>query len=249
MTTTTLPARLTHPRQAPPIGDGHPMPTTTALDPAGLARQPINQSGAKPQNPNHPGHHRPPDTRARTRTSTSHHNRLDIPRPFMDDTGRHARDHAARAGATIAFGVPRPGRGGDRNGDRARLRRSGGIRRRSVGGNDRQQRRPLRARDRGPRPAAWEATRGGARGALSVPTSPSAGVRPIRRRPSGPSPDRASMLSRTGIARSNTISPFATSRLRRRVGGRAIWVSCERAGWDASALSLLAQLPSVQHLA
>ena len=88
MTTTTLPARLTHPRQAPPIGDGHPMPTTTALDPAGLARQPGNQSGAEPQNPNDPGHHCPPDTRARTRTSTSHHNRLDIPRPFMDDTGR-----------------------------------------------------------------------------------------------------------------------------------------------------------------
>ena len=79
---------------------------------------------------------------------------------------------------------------------------------------------------------AW----GGARGALSVPTSPSAGVRPIRRRPSGPSPDRASMLSRTGIARSNTISPFAKSRLRRRVGGRAIWVSCERAGpWSLTA--------------
>ena len=88
MTTTTLPARLTRPRQAPPIGAGHPCPQTTALDPAGLARQPGNQSGAEPQNPNDPGHHCPRDTRARTRTSTSHHDRLDIPRPFMDDTGR-----------------------------------------------------------------------------------------------------------------------------------------------------------------
>ena len=88
MTTTTLPARLTHPRQAPPAGAEHPCPQTTALDPAGLARQPGNQSGAEPQNPNNPGHHCPPDTRARTRTSTSHHDRLDIPRPFMDDTGR-----------------------------------------------------------------------------------------------------------------------------------------------------------------
>jgi len=90
---------------------------------------------------------------------------------------------------------------------------------------------------------------GGARGALSVPTSPSAGstldpataIRAVAGSGVDAFPD--------GIARSNTISPFAKSRLRHRVGGRAIWVSCERAGWDASALSLLAQLPSVQHLA
>src|ERR1700760_4925606 len=87
MTTTTLPARLTRPRQAPPAGADHPRPHTTTLDPAGLARQPRNQSGAKPRNPNHPSHHRAPDTRARTRTQTSHHDRLDIHRPFMDDTG------------------------------------------------------------------------------------------------------------------------------------------------------------------
>jgi hypothetical protein len=41
-------------------------------------------------------------------------------------------------------------------------------------------------------------------------------------------PDRASVLSRTGIARSNTISPFAKSRLRRRSGG-------ERSGSAANA--------------
>ena len=55
MTTTTLPARLTRPRQAPPASADHPRPHHTALDPAGLAWQLINQSGAKPRNPNHPG--------------------------------------------------------------------------------------------------------------------------------------------------------------------------------------------------
>ena len=54
MTNTTLPARLTRPRQAPPIGARHPCPQTTALDPAGLARQPGDQSGAEPQNPTIP---------------------------------------------------------------------------------------------------------------------------------------------------------------------------------------------------
>src|ERR1700748_3634874 len=86
-TTTTPPARLTRPRQAPPAGADHPRPHTTTLDPAGLARQPRNQSGAKPRNPNHHGPHPTPVSRARTRTQTSHHDRLDIHRPFMDDTG------------------------------------------------------------------------------------------------------------------------------------------------------------------
>ena len=40
--------------------------------------------------------------------------------------------------------------------------------------------------------------RADSRGVLALPTSPSAGLRPIRRRPSGPSSDRASMLGRSG---------------------------------------------------
>jgi hypothetical protein len=56
MTTTALHARLTQPRQAPPAGADHPRSQRTALDPAGLARQPRHQSGAQPQNPNDPGH-------------------------------------------------------------------------------------------------------------------------------------------------------------------------------------------------
>src|ERR1700757_655636 len=67
MTTTTLPARLPRPRQAPPAGADHPRPQNTALDPAGLARQPINQSGANPQNPNHHRPHPTPASRSRTR--------------------------------------------------------------------------------------------------------------------------------------------------------------------------------------
>ena len=39
---------------------------------------------------------------------------------------------------------------------------------------------------------------GDSRGVPALPTSPSAGLRPIRRRPSGPSSDRASMLGRSG---------------------------------------------------
>ena len=88
MTTTTLPARLTRPRQAPPAGADHPCPQTTALDPAGLAWQPINQSGAKPRNPNHHGPHPTPVSRAHTRASSHHTRILDNTRPFMDDTGR-----------------------------------------------------------------------------------------------------------------------------------------------------------------
>ncbi len=52
---------------------------------------------------------------------------------------------------------------------------------------------------------------GSSRGAAAVPTSPSAGLLPIRRRPSRPSSDRESRLSRVGIARSNIISPSGNS--------------------------------------
>jgi hypothetical protein len=52
MNTTTLAARLTHPRQAPKIGIDLPRPQYPALDPAGAHPATGNQSGAKPQNTN-----------------------------------------------------------------------------------------------------------------------------------------------------------------------------------------------------
>src|SRR5512140_3293656 len=88
MTTTAPPARLTRPRQAPTPGADHPRPHNTALDPNGLARQPANQAGAEPQNPNDPGHHAPSrhiHTHPHDKRPT---NALTSPRPFMDDTGR-----------------------------------------------------------------------------------------------------------------------------------------------------------------
>ena len=88
MTTTTLPAKLTHPRQAPTTGARHPRPHYTALDPTGLAWQLINQSGATPRNPND----RAAIRDSRLPSAQSHTTRtprgLDNTRPFMDDTGR-----------------------------------------------------------------------------------------------------------------------------------------------------------------
>ena len=85
MTTTTLPARLTRPRQAPPAGVTHPRPQPAALDPTALARQPRNQSGAKPHNPSDRAPHRDPASRTPIRNSPFHTRALDNPRPFMDD--------------------------------------------------------------------------------------------------------------------------------------------------------------------
>ena len=90
MTTTTLPARLTRPRQAPPAGVTHPRPQPAALDPTALARQPRNQSGAKPHNPSDRAPHRDPASRTPIRNSPFHTRALDNPRPFMDD--REGRD-------------------------------------------------------------------------------------------------------------------------------------------------------------
>ena len=88
MTTTALRARLTRPRQAPPTGADYPRPRYMALDPAGLAWQLDNQSGAQPRNPSkyttftvhrdHPG----------IRTPKIPQSPLDTSRPFMDETGR-----------------------------------------------------------------------------------------------------------------------------------------------------------------
>jgi len=85
MTTTTLPARLTRPRQAPPAGVTHPCPQPAALDPTALAWQPRNQSGAKPHNPSDRAPHRDPASRTPIRNSPFHTRALDNPRPFMDD--------------------------------------------------------------------------------------------------------------------------------------------------------------------
>jgi hypothetical protein len=85
MTTTTLPARLTRPRQAPPAGVTHPRPQPAALDPTALAWQPRNQSGAKPHNPSDRAPHRDPASRTPIRNSPFHTRALDNPRPFMDD--------------------------------------------------------------------------------------------------------------------------------------------------------------------
>jgi len=88
MTNTPTPARLTRPRQAPKAGVDHPRPQNTALDPTGLARQPRNQSGAKPQTPTITGPHDHATSRQTARTSTTVSQPLDTSRPFMDDTGR-----------------------------------------------------------------------------------------------------------------------------------------------------------------
>ena len=85
MTTTTLPARLTRPRQAPPAGVTHPCPQPAALDPTALAWQPRNQSGAKPHNPSDRAPHRDPASRTPIRNSPFHTRALDNPWPFMDD--------------------------------------------------------------------------------------------------------------------------------------------------------------------
>jgi hypothetical protein len=88
MSTTTPPARLTRPRQAPTTSANHPRPPTRALDPTGLDWQIGNQSGAEPQNPSQIGRYRLTTLRARTQTSTTLNRPLDTSRPFMDDTGR-----------------------------------------------------------------------------------------------------------------------------------------------------------------
>src|SRR5947209_2112493 len=107
MTTTTLPARLTPPRQAPPARVNHPYPQHTALDSAGLAQQPRNQSGTKPQNPNNPGAHGLPTSREPARTSTTVSQPLDTSRPFMDDTGRLRRRSSTQTAPAPASALPR----------------------------------------------------------------------------------------------------------------------------------------------
>jgi hypothetical protein len=96
MTNTPTPARLARPRQAPPTGADHPRPQHTALDPARLARQPRNQSGATPQNPSDFGPHGHLTSRNTARTSTTVSQPLDTSRPFMDDTGRPRTEESRR---------------------------------------------------------------------------------------------------------------------------------------------------------
>jgi hypothetical protein len=104
MTATTPPARLTRPRQAPTPGADHPRLQNTARDPAGLAWELDNQAGAKPQNPNNPGHHAPSRHMHTNPHDKRPTNALYNPRPFMDDTGRLLRpDRTNTTRRFIAF--------------------------------------------------------------------------------------------------------------------------------------------------
>ena len=88
MTTTTPPARLTRPPQAPSHGAEQPRPQHTALDPDDLAWQISNQSGASPESPTNQGATRAHRDHPVTPKVKNPEPRLDITRPFMDDTGR-----------------------------------------------------------------------------------------------------------------------------------------------------------------
>ena len=81
MNTDTLPARLTRPRQAPHNGADLPNAQHPTLDPTGLARQQVNQSGAKPRTPR-PG---APPLPKRQSSPNRLEPSLDNTRPFMDD--------------------------------------------------------------------------------------------------------------------------------------------------------------------
>jgi hypothetical protein len=88
MTTTTpplpdSPARVKRPQPAPIT----PRPQHTALDPNELAWHPGNQSGAKPQNPDQSRRSMPHNNQSATPKVKDLEPRLDITRPFMDDTG------------------------------------------------------------------------------------------------------------------------------------------------------------------
>ncbi len=102
MTTTTLPARLTRPRQAPPAGADQPRPGHTALDPAGLARHQGNQAGATPQNPTNHAPHRPADLPSTRSNVNDLEPPLDNNRPFMDDIGAFERSPIADRGRARA---------------------------------------------------------------------------------------------------------------------------------------------------
>ena len=68
----------------PQPGADHPRPRSTAPDPAGLARQPGNQSGAEPQNPNNHGTHRLSGITTDVQAQKFFTRPLDNTRPFMD---------------------------------------------------------------------------------------------------------------------------------------------------------------------
>ena len=88
MTTTTLPARLTRPRQAPTAGADHPRPHLPRLTRTSSPGQLGNQSGAKPQNPNQRRQSMPHRNQSATPKVKDIKSPLDNTRPFMDDTGR-----------------------------------------------------------------------------------------------------------------------------------------------------------------
>ena len=96
MTTTTLPRCQTR----PPASSAHsPVPITRARNARRLtrtssSRQMHNQSGAKPQNPDQSRRSMPHRNQSATPKVKDLEPRLDIARPFMDDTGR-PRKHAS----------------------------------------------------------------------------------------------------------------------------------------------------------
>ena len=97
MTTTTLRARITRPRQAPPTGAEHPWPEDKALDPAELARHQDKEAREEPRNPrNYAAFTVHPNINA----CAAHEipaSPLDTSRPFMDDTGTTTVDQSSAA--------------------------------------------------------------------------------------------------------------------------------------------------------
>ena len=140
MTSPTLPpARLTRPRQAPTAGADHPRPQTTALDPAGLARQPSDQSGAKPQNPNQRRRSMPHRNQFETPKVKDIERPLDITRPFMDDTGRPRGQARPPAGPDDCYGgTPRSALERHRSGSHGACRSEDGFE--AAGSRDRRYR-------------------------------------------------------------------------------------------------------------
>jgi hypothetical protein len=133
-----------------------------------------------------------------------------------------ARTTASASGdrsAPVSRGGPAYLRSGRSERRRERVRRRSGGRHERGSGRRRSRRAwrrsPVR---RSPRavssPSSGQGVGDGcaySRGVPALPTSPSAGLRPIRRRPSRPSPDRASMLGRSGDSLNQQRPTFLTS--------------------------------------
>ena len=100
MTTTALPASLTHPRQAPATGTDHPCAHTGCLtrapSPGDLAPNP----GLRPETAGNSGTSPIREAEQHTNVNGSHPQALDITQPFMDDIRAFVR--AGRRTLTFA---------------------------------------------------------------------------------------------------------------------------------------------------